>query len=642
MAETSSKPIAGTSHRSCTLCKFTASNQKDLESHMFSHVREPMWVCDTCGYRSNRHSAMERHSRKHKKKCIVEKKSRPVPDNARCCPLCKFTTADQKQLESHMFSHVEPMVCETCGYRALSHSTMARHIKTHAEKPFKPAPNVKQEIVYRTCPLCKFTTTDQKKLESHMFKHTYPIVCQQCGFRALSQRTMKKHMETHTTEDESVTAASDNALSTSTDISQHRCSVCGFTTPDQREFESHKSSHTTYAGKPFMCGECMYRTSCMFTLQMHMKTHVDEMSTVCDNGLDSERSQDKMAANSEPSQDKMAVKIEPSQDKMAANSRSSQDKMAANNGSSQDKMAVKIEPSQDKMAANIGPGQNKMAANTEPSQDKMAANSEPSQDKMAANSGPSQEKMAANSGPSQDKVAANTSGMETYSSDTQKYTSAVLEQHIEQDKSKMSENVATSATDKALRCEECDFRTNVEHALQKHMICHTLPFMCGECGHRAVTKYQMDAHMRTHTGETPFLCGKCGYNAANKRGLTKHMQIHTGGIFTCKKCEYTTTLMGDFNQHLRAHRGEISFECEVCGLKTSTKGAMASHMRIHTHELPYACSKCEYRTTCQDDLAEHIQTHTLNEKPVMFVCGKCGLQTPNRGAMAIHMKIHLP
>ncbi|KAI8512829.1 hypothetical protein Bbelb_094680 [Branchiostoma belcheri] len=100
--------------------------------------------------------------------------------------------------------------------------------------------------------------------------------------------------------------------------------------------------------------------------------------------------------------------------------------------------------------------------------------------------------------------------------------------------------------------------------------------------------------------------------------------------------------MGDFNQHLRGHRGEISFKCEVCGLKTSTKGAMASHMRIHTHELPYACCKCEYRTICQEDLAEHIQTHTLDEKPVMFVCGKCGLQTPNRGAMAIHMKIHLP
>ncbi|XP_035674741.1 RE1-silencing transcription factor B-like [Branchiostoma floridae] len=240
--------------------------------------------------------------------------------STRKCPLCKFTTADQQQLESHMFTHIKAnlIVCDKCGYRALNHGAMTKHMRTHTGE--RPPRACKPRMDTLKCPLCKFAATNRKEFESHMFTHA-------C-FRSMWKTTMEKQVKTHIGEEPFVQVASSEP---STEMSRHSCHLCKYTTTDQKELESHRAVHVTYTGEPFMCGECMYRTDSMYSLQMHMNTHLKEIATVCEPAC-------------EQSQNNSSTNIEPNQENMAANSNSCWDNIATNNEAIHNKMATNIEP----------------------------------------------------------------------------------------------------------------------------------------------------------------------------------------------------------------------------------------------------------------------------------------------------------
>ena len=59
-----------------------------------------------------------------------------------------------------------------------------------------------------------------------------------------------------------------------------------------------------------------------------------------------------------------------------------------------------------------------------------------------------------------------------------------------------------------------------------------MPLTCYEkgCGYMTTKRSQLEAHIRTHTGERPFYCEEegCGYSAAERGSLSRHARTHTG------------------------------------------------------------------------------------------------------------------
>ncbi|XP_030596315.1 gastrula zinc finger protein XlCGF57.1-like [Archocentrus centrarchus] len=110
-------------------------------------------------------------------------------------------------------------------------------------------------------------------------------------------------------------------------------------------------------------------------------------------------------------------------------------------------------------------------------------------------------------------------------------------------------------------------------------------FSCSECGKKFAYEGQLNAHMRSHTGERPFRCMLCRKTFSWKRCLQKHMRIHTGEKpYTCTVCGKTFNESGNLKVHMRIHTGEKPFSCSVCGKKYTQKGTLIKHLEVHREE----------------------------------------------------------
>ncbi|XP_061435524.1 zinc finger protein 615-like isoform X2 [Lethenteron reissneri] len=189
-------------------------------------------------------------------------------------------------------------------------------------------------------------------------------------------------------------------------------------------------------------------------------------------------------------------------------------------------------------------------------------------------------------------------------------------------------------------CKECDKGFTTRFSLETHMRTHTgeRPHVCNECGKRFTTRFTLSTHAISHTGEWPHVCKECQKGFAQRSDLEKHARIHTGEKpHVCYECGKGFSQRSTMEAHIRTHTGEKPHVCKECGKGFTKRCNLTTHSISHTGKWPYVCTECGKGFAQRSDLEKHTRIHT-GEKP--HVCMECGKGFSQRSTLEAHIRTH--
>ncbi|KAI5609233.1 zinc finger protein 341 isoform X1 [Silurus asotus] len=196
---------------------------------------------------------------------------------------------------------------------------------------------------------------------------------------------------------------------------------------------------------------------------------------------------------------------------------------------------------------------------------------------------------------------------------------------------------------------------------------------CSFCDKVFVKNFDLQQHIRSHTGEKPFQCIVCGRAFAQKSNVKKHMQTHKvwpagvhssvsrlpvtvkpvqentaqrsdgheeHGVLDQSEAELLSEIKGsNHSQTKQLFSIDSSYQCQFCTAKFSSYFQLKSHMTQHKDEQVYRCvvKACSQTFQKLELFLEHIRSH---QEQLTYRCHLCTKVFPSLFELGLHQYSH--
>lgn len=174
---------------------------------------------------------------------------------------------------------------------------------------------------------------------------------------------------------------------------------------------------------------------------------------------------------------------------------------------------------------------------------------------------------------------------------------------------------AKHATEQPFKCSFCpaSFRTRSNHKQHeaRHKGTISRDHVCPTCSARFAVPSKLKRHMECHAEPLRCTFEGCELLFRSSFALKRHLTLHSDDYmqFNCDECGSTFRRRYQLDEHMRKHTGERPFACDLCPSRFAQPGALKVHKRVHTGEKPYVCPACGRAFSQKGALDRHKLIH---------------------------------